>query len=187
MKNKKAAIEMSIGTIVVIVLAMTMLIMGLVLIKSIFGGAKYNVDTINEKVKEQINAMFTEDDSARIVVYLPSNTATMKKGSTFNVQVAIRNSETGTSAQQFDYEVILGEDATDLKTQCGITEKEAMSYIILGKTGTVTVSPGEFGTARIRITVPKDGPICSIRYNIEVSKKGETELYTGDSIDVDIK
>ena len=49
--NKKAAMELSIGTIVIIVLAMSMLILGLVLIKTIFSGAKYNIDTMNDKVR----------------------------------------------------------------------------------------------------------------------------------------
>ena len=48
MKAKKGAMELSIGTIVIIVLAMSMLILGLVLIKTIFVGAKYNVDTIED-------------------------------------------------------------------------------------------------------------------------------------------
>ncbi|MEK6953289.1 MAG: hypothetical protein AABX29_09845, partial [Nanoarchaeota archaeon] len=48
-KNKKAALELSIGTIVILVLAMSMLILGLILIRTIFTGAKYNVETMNKK------------------------------------------------------------------------------------------------------------------------------------------
>ena len=44
--QKRGAMELSIGTIVIIVLAMSMLILGLVLIRTIFTGAKYNIDTI---------------------------------------------------------------------------------------------------------------------------------------------
>src|SRR3990167_4325944 len=54
--NKKAALELSIGTIVILVLAMSMLILGLVLVRTIFTGAKYNVETMNDKVRDQINA-----------------------------------------------------------------------------------------------------------------------------------
>jgi len=41
--NKKGYIELSIGTIVIIVLAMTMLILGMVLVKNIFSFEKINI------------------------------------------------------------------------------------------------------------------------------------------------
>ena len=52
--SKRAAIELSIGTVIIIVLAMSMLILGIVLIRSIFTGATESVNTINEKDKNQI-------------------------------------------------------------------------------------------------------------------------------------
>ena len=61
MKNKKAAIELSIGTVVIIVLAMTMLIMGVVLVRNIFSGATSSVDTLNDKVKGEITSLFSEE------------------------------------------------------------------------------------------------------------------------------
>ena len=48
--NKKAAIEMSIGTIVTIVLAMSMLILGMVLVKNIFSGYCYT-ETLEKTLK----------------------------------------------------------------------------------------------------------------------------------------
>lgn len=59
--QKKAAIELSIGTVVIIVLAMTMLILGLVLVRSIFTGATESVTTLNEKVKGEITGLFAEE------------------------------------------------------------------------------------------------------------------------------
>ena len=47
MKSKKGAIEMSIGTIVIIVLAITMLILAMVLVRNIFEGSQENNETIN--------------------------------------------------------------------------------------------------------------------------------------------
>ena len=59
-KNKKAAIELSIGTVVIIVLAMSMLILGLVLIRNIFTGATESVDQINDNVRSEIIKLFQE-------------------------------------------------------------------------------------------------------------------------------
>jgi len=183
--KKKAALEMSIGTIVIIVLAMTMLIMGLVLIKSIFSGAKYNVDTINDKVKEQINKMFQEDESASVVVYLADSKAIIKKGDDFGVAFAIKNSGTGSAANKFTYEVSLGDDPIDLKNQCGITEKEAMALIIKGRTGEFSIKPGNYGYGLIRIQTDKNSPVCIIRYDIKVKKDGIDDSST--FFDIQIK
>ena len=60
-KNKKAALELSIGTVVVLVIGMAMLILGLVLVRTIFTGAKYNVDQINKNVEAEINKLFDEE------------------------------------------------------------------------------------------------------------------------------
>ena len=67
-KNKKAAIELSVGTIVIIVIAMTMLIMGIVLVRNIFGGATASVTSLNDKVKSEIASLFTEEGE-KIVIY----------------------------------------------------------------------------------------------------------------------
>ena len=53
-ENKKAAMEMSVGTIVTIVLLMSVLVLGLVLITNIFSGATSSVKTIDDKVKSEI-------------------------------------------------------------------------------------------------------------------------------------
>ena len=58
MQKKKGAMELSISTIVIIVLAMSMLIFGMILLKNIFGGAKDVVDMTNEQVKNQIAILF---------------------------------------------------------------------------------------------------------------------------------
>ncbi|MEM3405772.1 MAG: hypothetical protein QW117_02230 [Candidatus Pacearchaeota archaeon] len=183
--KKRAAIELSIGTIVIIVLAMTMLIMGLVLIKTIFSGARYNVDTINDKVKEQINKMFSEDDSNPIITYLANNKATVKRGNEFGVAIGIKNLDSGNQASKFKYEVKLGEDSSELKKQCGITEKEAMELILKGKTDEFTIRPGDYSYGLIRIVTEKESPICMIRYRIELYKNGQP--YASTFFDLEIK
>ncbi len=45
--RKRAAIELSIGTIVIIVLAISMLILGLVLVKNILSEPKFRITTEN--------------------------------------------------------------------------------------------------------------------------------------------
>ena len=185
MKGKKAALEMSIGTIVVVVLAMTMLILGLVLIKSIMTGAKYNVDTLNDKVKGEILKLFDEDNSAPVIVYLADNKADIKQGGDWGVAFGVKNLDSGSTASTFSYEVTSGSSVDELKTNCGINENEALSYISLGKTGQASIIPGQIQTFLVRIQAPKTAPICMIRYNIEV-KQGTAQYQTA-FFDLNIK
>ena len=56
--KKRGALELSIGTIVIIVLAMTMLILGMVLVRSIMCGAVGLTGEINKNVKGEIDRLF---------------------------------------------------------------------------------------------------------------------------------
>jgi hypothetical protein len=72
LKNKKGAVELSIGTIVIIVLAMTMLILGLVLVRNVFSFGTDSVTSLSEKVKGEINNLFTKEGK-NIAIVLGSN------------------------------------------------------------------------------------------------------------------
>ena len=92
--NKKAAIELSIGTVVIIVLAMTMLILGLVLVRSIFAGATESVDALNDQVKAEITNIFSEEGS-KIAIKLGSNRlAKIKQGTNdFGIGIGAKTAE----------------------------------------------------------------------------------------------
>jgi len=122
-ENKKGALELSVGTIVVIVIAMSMLILGLVLVRTIFTGATYNVDTLNDKVKSAISGLFEED--GRSVVYLAGRKADVTQGSDWGIAFAFKNLETGTDqASPFRWEI----QAAQIPSGCsGLTPSRAES------------------------------------------------------------
>src|SRR3989344_8585718 len=91
---RKGAVELSVGTIVVLVIGMTMLILGIVLVRTIFEGATSSVERIDEGVKGEINKLFSESDR-KVVVKLPNNEAKIKKGESVGIAFAIRNTVTG--------------------------------------------------------------------------------------------
>ncbi len=169
--KKKGAFELSIGTVVVIVIAMALLIMGLVLVRNIFQGATGSVDLIDKNVKSQINQLFNEDDR-KTVVYLPDNTADVKKGTSYNVAFSIKNIERGTGeAGQFSYTV----RASEVETGCRLTLQQADSYIRLGSTGgPIRILPGEDPKERtIVFEAAETAPLCSIIYDIEIKLDGQ--------------
>jgi len=181
--QKKGAMELSIGTIVIIVLAMSMLILGLVLIRTIFTGAKYNVDQMNDKVRDEINKLFVENK--KIVIYLANQKADVKQGKDWGIAFGIKNLKTGTAeASKFDYDVVIN-NVDEVRANCGINEAEAESWIKAGKSGSIQISPGETYTTIIRFQIPEAAPLCIVRYNINV--KADSDFYVADSFDINIE
>tara|TARA_Y100000034_G_scaffold75151_1_gene90267 strand:- start:13537 stop:14118 length:582 start_codon:yes stop_codon:yes gene_type:complete len=163
--NKKAAIELSIGTIVVIVLAMTMLILGLVLIQNIFRGATDNVSELNDKVKDEIRSLF-QDESQRVQIKLTEDTANMEQGEEFGVAFGIKNIYTSTQdTTTFKYEVEL--DDANIVQGCGVSEQTALSWVRLGS-GQLSIPPGQVEFDRIVFQIPEEAPLCTTKYRIKI-------------------
>ncbi len=180
--NKKAAIELSINTIVILVLAMSMLILGLVLVKNLLTGANDNVNTISDKVKDQINQLFTED--SKTIIYLPNRILKVKQDETWGIEFVIKNLIQGRSEESsFSYEAVVSDP--ELKTKCGISEKEVESWIITGRSGTgIAIAPGETYESSIRMAIPEGSPLCTIRFNFYVRESGK--IYDTNSFDVQV-
>jgi hypothetical protein len=71
LREKKAAFELSMTTVVIIVLAMTMLALGLVLVRTIFKGATYTAESLNEKVKSEMDKTFADDSDLSLMISGP--------------------------------------------------------------------------------------------------------------------
>jgi len=170
-QNKKAAIELSIGTIVIIVLAMSMLILGLTLVRTIFSGAKYNVEQLNKNVESEIQKLFNEKADVKTIIYLPNNQADVKKGTSFSVAFGIKNTAQGeANPGRFSYQV----KASSIQTGCKLSIQQAESYLILGKSGSLDILPGSAPQYRIiKVSPPEVAPLCEIAYDLIVTKDGQ--------------
>ena len=171
--KKRGAIELSMSTIVILVLAMSMLILGIFLINKILGGASGTVDLIDKNVKAQINQLFNTDDR-RVVVYLPGNTAEVKKGKSYNVEFGIKNVVRGESqAGQFTYQTRSSEVGGSCR---GLSLEQAERFIETGRASTqpIPITPGDRPTERtIMIEIPETAPLCTVTYDIIVKKDGQ--------------
>lgn len=171
-RNNKGALELSIGTIVILVIGMAMLIMGLVLVRQIFTGGGEAVDLINKNVKAQINKQFNEDQSIKTRVYLPDNQAEVKKSKDYNIAFGIKNIVKGEAqAGTFTYEV----KASEVESGCQLTLQQADTYIKLGKIGgQIKILPGDDIKERTIVArAPETSPLCSITYDIIVKKDNQ--------------
>ena len=132
--KKKAAMEMSVGTIVTIVLLMTILILGLVLIRTIFKTATTSIDGIDDAMRSQVQKLFAEDDNRKIVVQPENRQITLKKGDDGNgFGLFIRNVD---ETAQFSYGI------SSQEASCDISLTEAEDLISLNKQRNAITIPG---------------------------------------------
>jgi hypothetical protein len=184
MKKKDAQMEMSVGTIVTIVLLMTVLILGLILVRSIFSSSVDNIKGIDQAVKNEIKKIFEADSSKKIAVYPETRIITIKKGSDDSgFGFSIRN--VYTDASTFSYEV------SAVETDCpnSMTLSDADSLISLGKKGDNIQIPASSimeNEIFVRFNIPETVPACKVRYNINVNKAG-TVYISSVGIDLFIK
>ncbi len=68
MKSRKGAMEMSMGTVVTIVLLMSVLVLGIFLVQKIFKVGTSAIDGIDAKIQGEINEMFA-DEGEKVIIY----------------------------------------------------------------------------------------------------------------------
>lgn len=180
-KNKVAAMEMSVGTIVTIVLLVTVLVLGVVLIKNIFTSAKGVVDLTDQQLRDEIDKLFSEENE--IVVYPGTRFLEIKQEATDGVGFGIKNLEEGaiTESAKFSYTV----SASDI-ADCGVTKEVAESWIIVGKAeGDLSIPKGGDIIRKVLFRVPLGSPLCVARFKIEVKANGT--IYASDFFDLKVK
>jgi uncharacterized membrane protein (Fun14 family) len=167
MENKKAAFEMSVGTIVTIVLSVTLLVLGIFFVQQIFSSAKGVVDLTDQQLRNEINKLFSEED--KISIYPSTRLIEIKQGSTDGVGMGIRNLERGVSSSDtFSYEVTVSD--ADLESKCGINEGEVESWMVTGRAeNDIPISSGDFSTQKVLFEIPVGAPLCTIRFRIIVT------------------
>ena len=179
MRNKKAAMEMSVGTIVTIVLLVSVLILGIFLVQKIFGSAKRVVDLTDEQWESEINKLFAEEK--KIVIYPSTRLVTIKQEDLDEVGLGIRNLiQGGTGQELFRYETIVS-DASD----CRETEEQVASWIVVGGTETgIPIPTGELSIQRIRFRIPAGSSLCVPRFRVNVY--ADDVIYGTDFFDIEV-
>ncbi len=165
MKNKKAAFEMSMTTIIVIVMAVVMLILGLVFIRTIMCGAMNIATTTLEGAQSEINKLFGEERGEEVtcigvrtpIDIIPENYNIIGCGFQPKVQTTYTYSFTITSAKDIS--------GQNIDTTGWITES---------LTGTKSVGPGTTEYATFAIRPPDNAPEGMIVIEVEVKKGGQT-------------
>lgn len=187
MKSQRGAMEMSMGTIVTIVLMITVLVLALVFINQIFRSGEDSVTEIDRAVKNEIQKLFSSDQSKRIIIYPNSRLITLKKGATepSGFAFSIRNIEN--TAGSFTYTIKVADSG--IRANCGVSASEALEFLESpAQGGPITIPSGNVmdEPELIRYRLPENAPVCLIRYALEVKKDGQP-YGSSISIDVDIR
>lgn len=169
-KNKKAALELSIGTVVIIVLAMSMLILGIVLINKIFGTATGAINGIDAGVKDQINRLFSENSEKTLILYPDSGNIEIERGSRDSgFAIALRNLDED-AQQPFTYTVTVAN-----YDDCPSDPVADNKVELIGKTEpNIPIGPGEKlqNPRFVRLAVSDSAPLCTFRLKVEVTGCG---------------
>jgi hypothetical protein len=171
MNSKKGAMEMSVGTIVTIVLLMSVLVLGIFLVQKVFQSGTGAVDAIDDEVQNEIAKLFSEEGKS-LAIFPNSRDITLKKGnSPKGFAFSINNKDTETAT--FNY-LVYAEEGFDF-TKCGSTmnKNKADSYILLNQ-GTINLGPGNSMEIPeiIKFQIPETAPPCTIPYRLEIDKAG---------------
>ncbi len=181
--QKTGAIELSVGTIVIIVLGMTMLILGLVLVRQIFSVARTSIDTLNEKVTDEINKRLGEEPgNVLVLVSGGGNVARVQSGAgDFRVAIGARTpdgSETDRNRLQYrlSFSAPNGKSCIDSKI-LGEQRTTDLFKTTLNKQNPFDEYKGDKAYGLIEINVPSGTAQCTQKVLIDV-----TDTKTGQSV-----
>jgi len=181
MKSRSGALELSTGTMVIIILSMVVLVLAIFFIRQIFWLGTSAVDAVDAEIQSQIQELFAEE-GRKVAVYPTSREITLKKGDTpKGFAFSVKN--TDVASAEFTYSV----SATDV-TMCGsgLTQETANGFL-LGGSGSFALGPGntlDFPVL-VRFVIPETAPPCPMVYRLTIQKDGVP--YSDVSIFVTIK
>ena len=172
MKDKKAAIELSVSTIVVIVLAMSMLILGTVLIRAIFTGATESVNILNEKVRGEITQLFAEKSSNVVVLLGADRTAKIKAGTgSFGIGIGATTSDGDpTDRTRLKYTLTIEQSLSgkDCVGEWGLDKTKKLILNPLDVPNDFDEFQGSDAYAVVSLDIPEGTRLCSQKVLIDV-------------------
>ena len=159
--KKKAAMELSIGTVVIIVIAITMLILGIVFVRSVMCSAVGLTGEINDRVKGEINDLFGSTGGEVQCVGSTGEAIRMNPGKTNFVWCGINAPQTA------KYSIVLQNYNAVHSTKSQIKDW------IVTESWDGTVAPNDdIPKKAIRIDLPDNAPEDTLMLQVVVKKEG---------------
>lgn len=187
-KNREGALELSIGTIVVIVIGMSMLILGLVLVRTIFTGSTGTVDELNEQVQSEILNLFGNSQGNVVVKLGSAGIAEVKPGDRFNVAVGAQHPDgAAITRDSLQYKISLADDSNENCLR--ILGKERAEGLFVTRVNTwnnFDTFSGSTAFSLIEIDVPSGTARCTQKINVDMKLKEEQQASSGDAFILEV-
>lgn len=167
-RNKKAAIEMSMSTIIVLVLGVSMLILGMVLIRNIMCSGLQITQDVSAGVKNEIKTLFGADAIGVKCMGEGSQDVRLGTGGQRKVVCIIKTEE------QANYKIV----ASEIKSLKGAST-ETVNKWALNKEWSGTVKPGADNEAAFLILdIPNDAPTTVLLIKIDITSGDSAQTIT---------
>ncbi len=166
--NKKAAIEMSMTTIIVIVLGVTLLILGLIFVRTIFE----KVTSIAGKGFTIADKELQERMGSSDKIYIPGVEFEIDSGKSITITIGVQNFGDETTPSKFKLNIIPGDNSG---------KKE---WFILPPEGTLKI--GETKGFPLKIKLPKGAPPGK-SYTFTISILKNNQEYESQAVIVTVK
>lgn len=163
-RSKKGALELSINAIVVLILAITMLSLGLAFMKGLFKKTTGQLEQVGEDIKNQ---MVEQLRSSSAKLTLNQEDITLKKGETREIYYGIKNVETAEGSKSYPIAV-----------ECG-TPLGGGSPLTTGDGGAITtfaasrqLGQGEIDVQKMIISIPSNADRKTHSCELKVGDNG---------------
>ncbi len=157
--NKRASLEISIQAIVIVVLAMTLLGLGLGFIRSMFKGISGVQEQVTEDVRAKIGRQLIETDEK---LAFPRSEISIKRGDSAIIEVGINNKGNSPLDYKMFFEVISSSPPNLPRLS------DSINWLQYSADKTYTLPAADFDVRQIRISVPKNADQGSYFFNFDI-------------------
>ncbi|MDO8556307.1 MAG: hypothetical protein Q7R96_03990 [Nanoarchaeota archaeon] len=153
MQEKRGALDLSMNTIVVIVIGITLLTLGLKWIYGIFGDIEKSRGQISSAMDEQIRELFGQSNEP---INLLTTSKTIKQGENFDLGVGIKN--TLPERHPFVYTITIDQAPSN------VNKNTVKSWFTSGEGTTYDLASGQLQAELISLDIPKqNAPLGTYR------------------------
>jgi hypothetical protein len=151
--TKKAAIGMSVETLVVIIISLVILGGGITLLYKFIGGAEDTKALLDEKTDAELDRLLADQGKQ---VALPRNIATVERGENHVFGVGILNVDSAGTGDSFTIDVNPNQAVDESGNFIDINPDEIKSNWLLWNDGAIAIAEGEHFKESISIQIPDE-------------------------------
>jgi len=160
-KSKKGAIEMSMQTIIIVVIGVTLLTLGLRFVYTTFSGITEQQEGITDLTNTQINDLFGQSGE---LIYLTRDNVKLEQGDTETIAVNVLNTDYDDGI--FKYDVKIADPGQ-------LTEEQVKGWFTWSKNGRL-LKNGAGYKDNLVLRVPKGARTGAYLIELELDCPGET-------------